>query len=72
MYVFTRGSTWQQQAYVKASNAVGGAQFGLAVSLSNDGNVLAVGAGHEAARASEAGQADRDHVDSVDAVEGIF
>ena len=44
VYVFTRtGSTWTQQAYVKASNAdVGLNFFGRAVALS--GNTLAVGA----------------------------
>jgi hypothetical protein len=54
VYVFTRtGSTWTQQAYVKASNTgragEGGSpgdgdQFGYAVALSGDGATLAVGA----------------------------
>jgi hypothetical protein len=54
VYVFTRtGSTWSQQAYIKASNtgnaAVGdgfaeGDQFGYSIALSSDGNTLAVGA----------------------------
>jgi len=54
VYVFTRtGSTWSQQAYIKASNtgsaAVGdgfaeGDQFGYSMALSADGNTLAVGA----------------------------
>jgi hypothetical protein len=54
VYLFTRsGSTWTQQAYVKASNtgtaAVGdnfaeGDQFGYSIALSSDGNTLAVGA----------------------------
>ena len=45
VYVFTRiGSTWSQQAYVKASNTQGGDRFGISVSLSGDGNTLAVGA----------------------------
>jgi hypothetical protein len=54
VYVFTRtGSTWSQQAYIKASNtgqaAVGegfpeGDQFGYSLALSSDGNTLAVGA----------------------------
>ena len=44
VYIFTRaGSTWTQQAYLKASNAVGGMQFGYGVSLSADGNTLAAG-----------------------------
>jgi hypothetical protein len=45
VYVFTRtGSTWSQQAYVKASNAGGGDLFGYSVGVSGDGNTLAVGA----------------------------
>ena len=46
VYVFTRNSsaTWSQQAYIKASNAGEADQFGYAVSLSDDGNSLAVGA----------------------------
>ena len=44
VYVFTRaGSTWSQQAYVKAANSNPGDQFGYAVSLSADGNTLGVG-----------------------------
>ncbi len=54
VYIFARtGSTWSQQAYIKASNtgtaAVGngfaeGDQFGYSIALSSDGNTLAVGA----------------------------
>ena len=54
VYIFTRsGTTWSQQAYIKASNtgqaAVGdgfaeGDQFGYSIALSADGNTLAVGA----------------------------
>ena len=46
VYVFTRdvGGVWRQQAYVKASNTGAGDQFGFSVSLSGDGNTLAVGA----------------------------
>jgi hypothetical protein len=54
VYIFTRsGTTWSQQAYIKASNtgqaAVGdgfaeGDQFGYSIALSSDGNTLAVGA----------------------------
>jgi hypothetical protein len=44
-YVFTRsGSTWSQQAKLVASDAVTFDAFGVAVALSGDGNVLAVGA----------------------------
>jgi hypothetical protein len=46
VYVFTRsGGVWSQQAYLKASNAEAGDNFGIAVSL--EGETLAVGAYHE-------------------------
>jgi hypothetical protein len=54
VYVFTRmGSTWSQQAYLKASNTGGagtadtfgeGDQFGWSLALSGDGHTIAVGA----------------------------
>lgn len=45
VYVFVRsGGAWVQQAYLKASNAKEGDQFGSSLALSNDGNTLAVGA----------------------------
>ncbi len=57
VYVFTRrGTAWSQQAYVKASNTGeagtegnfgDGDQFGFSMSLSDDGNTLAVGANAE-------------------------
>jgi len=44
-YVFGRsGTTWTQQAYVKASNTGAGDGFGTSLALSADGNTLAVGA----------------------------
>ncbi|MGE3547626.1 MAG: FG-GAP repeat protein, partial [Kofleriaceae bacterium] len=44
-YVFTRtGTTWSQQAYVKASNTGPTDSFGYRIALSGDGNTLAVGA----------------------------
>jgi len=44
VYVFTRsGTTWSQQAYVKPAELNAGDLFGYAVSLSADGNMLAVG-----------------------------
>jgi hypothetical protein len=53
VYVFTRtGATWAQQAYVKASNADAGDQFGWSVALSRDGSTLAVGAQGEASVAT--------------------
>jgi len=49
VYVFTHsGATWLQQAYVKASNTGAGDAFGFSVSLSRDGNTLAIGAPNEA------------------------
>jgi len=45
VYVFSRaGGSWSQQAYVKPSNVDAGDMFGYAVTLSADGNTLAVGA----------------------------
>jgi hypothetical protein len=44
-YVFARsGTTWSQQAYIKASNTLSGAQLGITGALSGDGNTLVVGA----------------------------
>ena len=51
VYVFTRtGSTWSQQAYIKASNTEAGDYFGTDVSLSGD--ILAVGAPDEDSNAT--------------------
>ena len=57
VYVFTRSGTgtWSQHAYIKASNTGAGDQFGFAVSLSDDGNSLAVGARHEDSNAKGVG-----------------
>ena len=54
-YVFSNnGSGWSQQAYLKAGNSEQGDFFGRAVSLSGDGNTLAVGAtGEDSANASD-------------------
>ncbi len=41
------GGVWTQQAYIKASNTQAGAEFGYSVSLSSNGNTLAVGARYE-------------------------
>ncbi|VAX01214.1 Type IV pilus biogenesis protein PilO [hydrothermal vent metagenome] len=52
VYVFTRsGSTWNQQAYLKASNTDIGDRFGFALALNEDGNTLAVGAYFESSNA---------------------
>lgn len=52
VYVFVRrGAAWSQQAYIKASNADAGDQFGWSVALNHDGTTLAVGAQSEASAA---------------------
>jgi trimeric autotransporter adhesin len=54
VYIYTRaGATWTQQTYMKASNASAGDLFGYAVSLSSDGNILAVSAYDEASGSRE-------------------
>src|SRR6267154_4372352 len=53
VYFFVRsGGNWVQQAYVKASNAKAGDQFGASLALSGDGNTLAVGATGESSSAT--------------------
>ena len=45
VYLYTRSDgDWTQQAYVKASNAQSGDEFGSAVALSGDGRIMAVAA----------------------------
>ncbi|MCF6193372.1 MAG: FG-GAP repeat protein, partial [Kangiellaceae bacterium] len=54
VYVFTRiANSWTQQAYIKASNAGAGDQFGFSVTLSGD--TLAVGAWGEASTSTGIG-----------------
>jgi hypothetical protein len=53
VYVFLRaGASWAQQAYVKASNTESADAFGVSLSLSADGNTLAVGAHAEDSNAN--------------------
>ena len=53
VYIFTSaGTTWVQQAYLKASNTNAGDAFGSSVAISADGNTLAVGAPEEASSAT--------------------
>ena len=62
VYVFARnGATWTQQAYVKASNAEAGDQFGRSVALNGDGNTLAVGATDERSAATGVGGNENDN-----------
>ena len=50
VYVYTRaGTSWSQQAYVKASDTHEYYGFGFAVAFSGDGNTLVVGSGHQGA-----------------------
>src|SRR5262247_2658732 len=52
VYVFVRNNNaWTQQAYIKASNPGQSDKFGFVVSLSQDGNTLAVSAPGEASSA---------------------
>lgn len=53
VYVFRLGDTWQQEAYLKASNAESYDQFGGELAFSSDGTTLAVGA--EGERSASAG-----------------
>ncbi|KYF94352.1 hypothetical protein BE17_24785 [Sorangium cellulosum] len=60
VYVFTRsGSTWTQQAYLKASNAGANDAFGTSVAIS--GNTVAVGATGEASSATGVNGAQADN-----------
>jgi FG-GAP repeat protein len=48
IYVFSRtGTSWMQQAYLKASNAEQGDSLGYSIAISQDGNTIAGGAGDE-------------------------
>ena len=72
-YVFARaGSTWSQQAYVKAGNTGANDNFGLSVSLSNDGNIMAVGTVSESSNASGIGGDQTDNSASVSGAVTVF
>jgi len=68
VYVFVRNGmgVWSQQAYLKASNTGTGDGFGLGIALSEDGNMLAVGAEYEDSNATgiDGDGADNSIVDS--------
>jgi hypothetical protein len=56
VYVLTRsGTTWSQEAYVKASNTDESDGFGFSVALSGSGSTLAVGALRESSAATGVG-----------------
>ena len=53
-YVFTRsGSTWSQQAYVKAANTMPNFLFGYSVAVSANGNTVAIGSFDEGGSSRE-------------------
>lgn len=65
VYVYTRtGTTWSQPTLITASNAGAGDLFGRSVTLSEDGDILAVGAPREDSRATGV-----DHDQDDDSVE---
>ena len=71
VYLFrfsTGSSSWFQQAYIKASNTGTNDRFGSSVSLSADGNTLAVGALFEDGSATNVGGADDNGTDNAGAV----
>ena len=71
VYVFTRtGSTWNQQAYLKASNTDEGDEFGLSVSLSGD--TLAVSAGGESSGATGVNGSQSDNSVSLSGAVYVF
>jgi hypothetical protein len=59
VYVFDRSSsnatTWNERAYLKSFNTAINDQFGYSVSLSADGNALAIGAINEGSKAAGVG-----------------
>ncbi len=61
----TGSSIWSEQAYIKASNT--GGEFGKSVSLSADGNILAVGATGEDGSATGVGGVDDNSTDNAGA-----
>lgn len=71
-YVFRRtGTTWVQDAYIKASNTGPDDSFGIS-SLSADGTVLAIGAGNESSNATGVGGNQSDDSASYSGAAFIF
>ena len=67
VYIFTRSAgSWSQQAYIKASNTGEKDYFGNTISLSEDGNILAVGADSDSSNATgiDGDQSNNDAEDS--------
>ncbi len=62
VYVYTlANNSWTQQAYIKASNTFAAARFGTAVTLSHNGNTLAIGAPFEDSAATAINGNENDH-----------
>jgi len=73
VYIFTRsGSSWTQQAYVKASNTEANDWFGTSVALSSDGNTLAVGADGEDSGATGINGDESDNSASISGAAYVF
>ncbi len=73
VYLFIRsGSSWSQQAYVKASNTDAWDQFGIALALSSDGNTLVVGAHGEESNAVGIGGNQSENMASVSGAVYLF
>jgi len=62
VYVYSRaGTTWSEQAYLRASNLGQDDQFGLSLAISGDGNTLLVGAPYESSWATGVGTSQTDN-----------
>jgi len=73
VYVFTRSAgAWTQQAYIKASNAGAGDEFGWSIALSADGDTLAVGALFEDSAATGVGGNQADNTASNSGAAYVF
>jgi hypothetical protein len=71
IYVFHRtGTSWQQEAYIKASNTGGNDRFGTTVALSGD--TLAVGAPFEDSAATGVGGSETDNTASSSGAVYVF
>ena len=71
VYVFSRsGSTWTQQAYLKASNTDGGDNFGVAVAISGD--TIVVGAHMEASNATGVNGSQGDNSAAISGAAYVF
>jgi len=70
VYLFRKHDhEWVQEAYIKPSNTGAGDRFGWSVTLSADGNVLAVGAPHESSASNGMdGDQSNDDIDYAGAV----